>query len=64
MKEIRVFSNENKYMLTNEVNNYLSGTKHKICDIQFSTSKGLLVTEYSVMIIIEVNDGDTWGKDE
>ena len=55
LKEIRVFSNPNKFSFMTEVNNFIKSTEYEICDMQYGISGGLLA-EYSVMIIIDVND--------
>ncbi|WP_426350547.1 hypothetical protein ACPWSR_04685 [Alloiococcus sp. CFN-8] len=56
MKEIRVFGNDNKHMLMEEVNKFLKDTEYKVEDIQYGVSSGLFSTEYSAMIILEVNN--------
>jgi ribose 5-phosphate isomerase RpiB len=55
VKEIRVFANSNKFTLTKEVNDFLKSTEYKVIDIQYGSSGGLFFSEYSVMIVIEVN---------
>ena len=56
MKEIRVFDNSNKYLLVEEVNNFIKDTEYEVLDIQYGVSRGLFSVEYSAMIILEVRN--------
>ena len=56
LKEIRVFSNSNKFSLMTEVNDFIKSTEYQISDIQSGVSGGLFSSEYSVMIVLEINN--------
>lgn len=56
LKEIRVFSNSNKFSLMTEVNDFIKSTEYQISDIQYGVSGGLFSSEYSVMIVLEINN--------
>lgn len=59
LKEIRVFANSNKFSLATEVNNFIKNTEYEVSDIQYGVSGGLFSSEYSVMIVLEINNKES-----
>ena len=56
LRQIRIFSNSNKFCLVTEVNDFINDNKLKINDIQYSSTGGMVSTQYSVMIVIEEDE--------
>ncbi|MBU3091478.1 hypothetical protein KPL35_05260 [Clostridium sp. CF011] len=56
MRQIRIFSNSNRFCLVTEVNDFIKNNKLKINDIQYSSTGGMFSTQYSVMIVIEEDE--------
>lgn len=52
MKKIIIFSYGNKDILEKKVNEYLEKNSEYVDDIQFKASKGIISTEYSVMLVL------------
>lgn len=52
MNEVKIFSHGNKEILEKQVNEFLKNNDQEIKDIQFRASKGIISTEYCVMIIL------------
>ena len=53
MRQVKIFSCGNKDMLEKQVNEFISKNNDVINDIQFRASKGIISTEYSVMILCD-----------
>lgn len=53
MREVKIFSSGNKDIIEKEVNEFIKKNNDSINDIQFRASKGIISTEYSVMILLD-----------
>ena len=59
LKEIRIFTNTNKFSLVTEVNDFIKSTEYGVSDIQYGVSSDLFSSEYSVMIVLETNNKES-----
>ena len=53
MREIKIFSSGNKDILEKQVNEFINKNSDLIKYIQFRASKGIISTEYSIMILLD-----------
>ncbi len=53
MKKIVVFTHGNKDILEKKVNGFLEKNSDNVVDIQFQASKGIISTEYSIMLVLK-----------
>ena len=56
MKSIKIFSHGNKDILIKMVNDFIKDNCNIIVDMQYMASKGIISTEYSVMIVMEMKE--------